>query len=260
MNWLYERVQGIQFGWRDGVDIIMVAIIVYAFLRLLRGTRGMQMAIGIAALAGAYFLARWLELAALEALFREVLFYAPFALIVLFQQEIRTGLSSLARSRPLSFLRTRGDAIDSGTLADAVEEISRRHWGALIVVERTQGLRSYIDTGKAIDAALSTELLVNIFTPGGPLHDGAVIVRNDRIAAAGVLLPLTANPQAVSRRGTRHRAALGMSEETDAVVIVISEENQSIAVACDGRLQEQVTHDGLLEILSRELTHRGRVR
>lgn len=253
MNWIFERLQGLQFGWRDAIDIVMVAVILYAFLRLLRGTRGMQMAIGIVSLAIAYFVARWLSLTALETLFREVLFYAPFALIVLFQQEIRGGLSSVARSRPLRILRSRAPEIDLGILTDAVADIARRRWGALIAVERTQSLDAFANTGKSIDAALSTELLVNIFTPGAPLHDGAVIVRNDRIAAAAVLLPLSASEDVVTKRGTRHRAALGMSEETDAVVIVISEENQSIAVAVEGRMFERLTIPTLLQILEREL-------
>ncbi|HVT02939.1 MAG TPA: diadenylate cyclase CdaA [Thermoanaerobaculia bacterium] len=257
MNWVYERLSGLQFGWRDGVDIVMVAVIIYAFLRLLRGTRGMQMVIGIVALTGAYFAARWLDLTALERLFREVLFYAPFALIVLFQQEVRSGLSSVARSRPLRMLRPRGVAVDIGMLTEAVEDIARRRWGALIGVERTQSLDAYVETGKRIDADMSIELLVNIFTPGSPLHDGAVIVRNDRIAAAAVLLPLTSNTEAVTKRGTRHRAALGMSEETDAIVIVISEENQSIGVAVEGKMQEQLTGVTLGQILERELGVRG---
>ena len=253
MIWLYERLQALQFTWRDAVDILLVAFVLYSILHLIRGTRAMQMTIGLLVLAGAYFGSRWAGLIALEALFREVLFYMPFAVIVLFQHEIRQALANFGRNPLLALFMRRAVNPQIDSIVRAAEELARRHYGALMVIERTQSLRTYVEGGKPLDAILSAELLLNIFTPNSPLHDGAVIIQSKRIAAAGCLLPLSSTAEFKRNYGTRHRAGLGMSEETDAVVVIVSEENQSLAVAVGGVLHENLTSAALTSLLGTEV-------
>jgi diadenylate cyclase len=256
MTWLYERLAALQFGWRDAIDVLMVAFIIYSFLHLIRGTKAMQMSIGLLFLAGAYLLAQWLKLVALENLFREMLFYVPFAIIVIFQQELRHALTAFGRNPLGRLLMARRSASEAEEIVKAAEEIAHRHLGALIVLERTQSLRDFIAGGRTVDSAISSDLLLSIFVPAAPLHDGAVIVQHGRIAAAGVTLPLSSNMDGASAHGTRHRAALGMAEETDALVIVVSEENQSIGAAFDGKLVENLSPELLAGTL-RELVYAG---
>jgi diadenylate cyclase len=250
---LLDRIATLQFGWRDALDILLVAFILYQILTLIRGTRAMQMAVGLTALAGAYFAARALDLPALEALTREILFYLPFAIIILFQHEIRRALASFGKNPLLALLGSRGDGAQLHAVVGAARELARKRVGALIAIERTQSLRMYSDTGTTIDALLSTALLLNVFTPGAPLHDGAVIVQRNRLLAAGCVLPLSASADLPADCGTRHRAAVGLSEETDAMVVVVSEENGSIAVAVEGRLLREVTAESLERTLADRL-------
>ncbi|HVT43019.1 MAG TPA: diadenylate cyclase CdaA [Thermoanaerobaculia bacterium] len=246
---ILERLNTLDFGWRDAVDILVVAFILYNILILIRGTRAMQMAFGLMAIGGAYFIARALDLLALEALAREILFYLPFAIIVLFQHEIRRALTSFGQSPLSPFLSHRATESPFEEILSASTELARRKVGALIVMERTQSLRMFTESGKTLDAYLSAELLLNIFTPNTPLHDGAVVVHHGRILAAGCFLPLSSNTDISKNYGTRHRAALGLSEETDALVIVISEENGSIAVTLDGVLYENLDPEALEDFL-----------
>ncbi|HXE76281.1 MAG TPA: diadenylate cyclase CdaA [Candidatus Xenobia bacterium] len=252
MSWV-DRILSLQFTWRDAVDILVVAFIIDNILALIRGTRAMQMSIGLLVLGGSFFIARAVDLPALEAISREILFYLPFAVIVLFQTEIRRALARVGGDPFLGLLRRRTGDFPFDALADACEILASRKIGALIAVERTQTLRPYEETAKPLDAILTTELLVSIFMPGGPLHDGAAIVRRNRIVAAGAFLPLTTSADPKLGHGTRHRAALGLSEESDALVIVISEENGSIAVATEGALQENLDRNALVAILRRQL-------
>lgn len=248
MNSLFDKLQLLHFGWRDAIDIAIVAIILYNILKLIRGTRAMQMSVGVLLLGVAYFVAVALKLVALEALARELLFYVPFAFVVLFQHEIRRALANIGRSPLLSFLAPKNGWPEVETVIAAVTEMAERRVGALIAIERTQSLRMFSDAGKRIDAAISRELLENIFVPNTPLHDGATIIRGDRIAAAAVFLPLSDAPLPATY-GTRHRAALGMSEETDAIIIVVSEESGSVALAFDGRLHEHLDGTELRTLL-----------
>ena len=248
MNW-YERLLSLQFTWRDAVDVIVVAFIIYNILALIRGTRAMQIAIGLAVLVSTFFVARAFDLPALEAISREILFYLPFAIIVLFQHEIRRALARMGSNPLLAFLTRGTSATQFEPVVRAVEILSEKRFGALLAIERAQSLRMYAETAKPIDALISTELLVSIFTPGGPLHDGAVIIRGNRVIAAGAFLPLTASTDPKLGHGTRHRAALGLSEESDALVIVVSEENGSIAVAGEGALTENLDTRALTRLL-----------
>jgi diadenylate cyclase len=244
-----DRLASLEFTWRDGLDIALVAFILYQILRLIRGTRAMQMAIGLALLGVMFFLARTLDLLALETLSSQILFYLPFAVIVLFQHEIRRALAIFGRNPLATLFGGRGDDFDAVELASVVSELASRRIGALIVIERTQNLRLYVERGKPLGAILTRELLMNIFTPHAPLHDGAVIIEGNRIAAAAVFLPLVEGDEQAREHGTRHRAAIGMSEETDALVIVVSEESGSVSCAVEGRLYESLDESGLRELL-----------
>ena len=244
MNY-WDRLISLQFTWRDFADIVIVAIIIYNILALIRGTPAMQISIGLLLLGSTFFVARAFDLPALEAISREILFYLPFAVIVLFQHEIRRALARVGTNPLLSLFRRGGGPVALEAIVGATTALSANRFGALIAIERTQSLRMYAEAAKAIDAVVSRELLVSIFNPGGPLHDGAVIVRGNRIVAAGALLPLTATPDPKLAHGTRHRAALGLSEESDVLVVVVSEENGSIAVATEGVLHENLDLDAL---------------
>lgn len=249
-SWL-DRLLSLQLTWRDAVDIFLVAIIIYNILALIRGTRAMQISIGLMLLGSTFFIARAFDLPALEVISGQILFYLPFAVIVLFQHEIRRALARVGANPFLALFRRRTTPIPYPVLLDATAILATKKIGALIAIEGAHTLRSYEESAKPVDALLTVELLVNIFTPDAPLHDGAVIIRGNRIAAAGAFLPLTPTPDPQLAHGTRHRAALGLTEESDALVIVVSEENGSIAVASEGVLEENLTRDGLLEILVR---------
>jgi diadenylate cyclase len=253
MNW-YDRILQLQFSWRDAVDILIVAFIIYNILALIRGTRAMQVSIGLLVLAGSFFVARAFDLPALEAISRQTLFYLPFAVIVLFQTEIRRALARMAANPFLAFFASAAADAPADAIVGACGVLAANRIGALIAVERSQSLRMYAESAKPVDAVVSSELLVSIFTPGGPLHDGAAIVRGNRIVAAGAFLPLTTTPPPRLEHGTRHRAALGLSEDSDAIVIVISEENGSIAVASEGVLKENLDAVALAALLKERLS------
>jgi len=227
----------IQFiGWRDVLDVALVSVVIYNLLLLIRGTRAVQMLLGLIFIGAAYYLAGAADLLTLQQLLGSFLFVLPFAIIVLFQQEIRRALASFGRN-PLWGLGTHQKTeatIHETVLAAAA--MAERRTGALIIIQRLEGLRNFIENGIAIDALVSYDLLINIFNPETPLHDGAVIIQEDRIAAAACFLPLTLNPELSKEFGTRHRAALGISEEVDALAVVVSEETGTISVAIDGRM------------------------
>jgi diadenylate cyclase len=257
MTSLFERLQAIQLTWRDAIDITIVAFILYNILALIRGTRAMQISIGLVLLGSSFFIARAFDLAALEAISREILFYLPFAVIVLFQTEIRRALARMGTNPLLWFLTRRATNGRYEAVLSAAAMLAARRVGALIVIERTQSLRMYAETATPLDASLSAELLASIFTPGSPLHDGAVIVQGSRIVAAGAFLPLTATADASLGHGTRHRAGIGISEETDAFVIIVSEENGVIAAASEGKLVEHIDGESLAALMEERLG-RGR--
>lgn len=249
-------ISQLQFGWRDALDIAIVGFIIYSLLMLLRGTRAMQMSLGILAIGIAYFLARVLDLIVLETFAREFFFYLPFAIIVLFQHDIRRVLASVGRKPLATLFHTKTGNREVEAVLDAAVQLAKRNTGALIVFEQTQDLRVYAETGVQLDSAISVPLLLNIFSPNTPLHDGAVLIRGNRILAAATFLPLSTNTEIASNYGTRHRAAIGLSEETDAVIIVVSEENGSIGVAIDGMLQEDLRREQLREVVEQSIQPR----
>lgn len=212
---------------RNVIDILLVFVIVYVLLKLLRGTRAVPTVIGLVLLGLLYWLASAQELPTLEFVLRYAVVYVGFAIIVLFQSEIRQALIFFGNRLRFPILkRQRGQF--GGSVYDeivlAVTTLASEKTGALIVIERNVGLRNFIDAGVQLDARLSYDLLVTIFNPEGPLHDGAVVMQNERLAAASVFLPLTKNPEVSRDLGTRHRAAIGITEGTDAISIVVSEE------------------------------------
>jgi diadenylate cyclase len=236
------------------LDIVLVAILIYQFLSLVRGTRAAPMLIGVATLGLAFYFARLGELRTLNWLLSTLLPYVVFALIVVFQSEIRRALANLG-SR-ISLMRS------SSSVADVYDDVvlaanlfSQTQTGALIVIEREIGLRTYIESGVALDARLSYDLLATVFRPSAPLHDGAAIVQRDRIAAAACFLPLSMNPVLSIQLGTRHRAGIGITEETDAVAVIVSEETGTISVAVAGRIERELTVERLRERLG-TLLHR----
>jgi diadenylate cyclase len=246
------------------IDILLVAIIIYEFLALIKGTRAALMVVGAVGLGIAFWLvddalprlhlSRTGNLATLNWLISTLLPYAVFALIVVFAAEIRQALARLGRRLTLSRRAgSEADAYDDIVLAANL--FCQNQTGALIVIEREIGLRTYIESGVPLDARLSYDLLATIFRPSAPLHDGAVIVQNDRIAAAACFLPLSMNPVLSTQLGTRHRAGIGVTEETDAIAVVVSEETGSISLAVGGKIERDLSveqlRDRLGELLRR---------
>ncbi len=226
---------------RNILDIALVFLIVYTVLKLVRGTRAVPMAAGIAAFALLYWLAAKRDLATLEFVLRGALLYLGVAIIVLFQSEIRQALVSLGNQIRLPLFQTRqrgqfGEGVYDEIVLAATTLASTKT-GALVVIERGVGLKNVIDGGVRLDAELSYDLLVTIFNPATPLHDGAIIVRRHRVAAAACFLPLTLNPRLAKDLGTRHRAAIGITEDTDAVAVVVSEETGLISFVQGGQIK-----------------------
>jgi diadenylate cyclase len=244
-------------GWWDLLDIAIVSILIYEFLKLIKGTRAVQMAVGSLLLIGIFYVSRLAPLQTLNWMIRNVLVYLAFAAIVIFQSDIRRALAHFGQA-PFFRYFNRQEAAD-----ETIEEIivaagmlSAQRIGAIIVIEREIGLRNYIESGIPLDATLTYDLLVTIFQPGSPLHDGAVILQEDRVAAAACFLPLTVNPRVSRELGTRHRAAIGLTEENDALAIVVSEESGQVALAIEGGIERNLSTDALRDRLQALVSHR----
>jgi diadenylate cyclase len=223
-------------SWRDVLDIALVALVIYNLLLLIRGTRAVQIIMGIIFIAVAYYVAGVAKLLTLQAILANFLLVLPVAIIVLFQQEIRHALASFGRNPLWGLGAHRKVESTIKEIVLAATALSDRKVGALMVIQRLEGLRNYIENGVTIDARVTYDLLINLFSPDTPLHDGAVIVQQDRIAAAACFLPLTLNPELSKSFGSRHRAALGISEEADSLSVVVSEETGTISLAINGEL------------------------
>jgi diadenylate cyclase len=222
--------------WTDFVDIAIVAFLFYNLLLLIRGTRAVQMLLGLFAVVAVYQIAKIARLRTLETIIESFFILLPIAIIVLFQDEIRRALANIGRNPLLVRAHSHRLKTALDIVARAAEALADRKLGALIVIERQEGLRNFSENGIRIDAAVSLELLVNLFTRDTPLHDGAVVIRGGRIAAASCFLPLSSDPNLARAIGSRHRAAIGISEQTDAVAVVVSEESAEISLAVNGRL------------------------
>jgi diadenylate cyclase len=241
-------------GWGELIDVALVAFILYYLLRLLRGTQGTQILVGLVLLAVVGVLATQLNLVLLSWLFKNAGFFILIAVIVMFQPELRRALDQLGRlgniGRPLTGYSTRLYSQAISEAIRATERLSARRNGALIAFERDVGLEDYAATGVRINGEISAEFLQSIFYPNSPLHDGAVIVRGNQIVAAGCLLPLPEEGAVRERLGTRHRAALGLSLASDALVLVVSDETGAISVIEEGKITRNLDGDGLRRMVS----------
>jgi diadenylate cyclase len=234
------------------LDIFLTAVLIYLVLRLIQGTRAVRLAIGAAIVYAVYVLALELDLRLLSGILQTGAVVGLVALVVIFQPELRRGLDRIGRVGTFAFLDDPGAGgyqRVAGLLSASAAKLSRRRTGALIIVERETGLGDMAETGVMVHADLSAELLASLFAPGYPLHDGAVLVQGDEIVAAGVMLPLAERDGSMEDYGTRHRAALGITEQTDAVAIVVSEESGSISLAVGGDLTRRIDEDELRQRL-----------
>jgi diadenylate cyclase len=246
MSWLTAFLRRPPIGWLDLADILVVSILIYEVLKLIRGTRAVQMAVGGLFLVGLFYGSRWFHLDTVNWLIRNLFGYVVFAVIVLFQSDIRRALAHLGRAPFFRWFAKPEAAEDSiEELVVAASMLSSQRIGAIIAVERQIGLRNYIEGGIPLDARLTYDLILSIFQPKSPLHDGAVIVQEDRVAAAACFLPLTVNPKLGKELGSRHRAAIGLTEENDSVAIVVSEETGALSIVADGQIERSLTVDEL---------------
>ena len=242
---------------RDVVDIVIVAFVLYRVLLILRGTVAIQMLAGLGLLMAARFASRQADLRSLSFVLENFWAFWLLALIVLFQPELRRALAQAGRNPMLQRMAGQAGAARRELLrevARAVDALAVKRIGALVAVERQVGLRAYAELGVPLEAVVSAELLGSLFQPGSPLHDGAALIQGDRITAAGCFLPLSRNLGLSRTLGTRHRAAVGLSEETDAVIVVVSEETGAISLAVDGVLERGLEAERLQERLAELLS------
>ena len=260
MTWLTELLQRPTIAWWDLLDIAIVSVLIYELLLLIRGTRAVQMALSGSFLIALFFLSRWLELETVNWVIRNLAGYVVFAIIVLFQSDIRRALAHFGRAPFFRYFeRTQSTDETIEELVVTASSLAAKRIGAIIVIERQIGLRNYIEGGIPVDGLVTYDLMASIFQSGSPLHDGAAIIQGDRVAAAACFLPLSVNPRLSRELGTRHRAALGLTEENDAVGIVVSEESGGISLVTDGNLERGISPDALRTRLS-SLVGRRRTR
>ena len=239
----------------DIIDILIVAFVIYKFMELIKETRAEQLMKGILALFVFTQVTKMLNLYTMQWILDNTLFYGVFSLMIVFQPELRRGLEYIGRSNFLSkpMREVRSEKINKLTaeIVAAVQSLSRQKIGALIVIEQETGLNEIIETGTMLDADISSELLINIFIPNTPLHDGAVVIRGEKIRAAACFLPLTDNKNLSKELGTRHRAGLGVSERSDAKVIIVSEETGAVSIASNGEISRYIDDKTLETILNK---------
>jgi diadenylate cyclase len=246
MTWLTSFLRRTPIGWWDLVDILVVSILIYEVLKLIRGTRAVQMVLGGSTIVALFYGSRWFHLETVNWVVRNLVGYIVFAVIVLFQSDIRRALAHLGRAPFFRYFAKAESAAESiEELVVASGMLSSQRIGAIIALERQVGLRTYIEGGIRLDAVLTYDLLISIFQPSSPLHDGAAIVQDDRVAAAACFLPLTVNPKLSKDLGSRHRAAIGLTEENDSVAIVVSEETGKISIVADGQIERGLDIDSL---------------
>jgi uncharacterized protein (TIGR00159 family) len=246
VDWLSGTFRRPPVDWWDLVDILVVSVLIYELLKLIRGTRAVQMALGAAMFVGLFYLSVWGHLETVNWLIRNMGGYLVFGFIVLFQSDIRRALAHLGRAPFFRYFAKEESAEESiEELVMATSMLAGKRIGAIIAIERQIGLRNYIEGGIPLDAVMTYDLLLAIFQPSSPLHDGAVIVQGDRVAAAACFLPLTVNPRLSKELGSRHRAAIGLTEENDSIAIVVSEETGRISLVADGQLERGLDADTL---------------
>ncbi|MFN7065085.1 MAG: diadenylate cyclase CdaA [Aquificaceae bacterium] len=250
MNFSWEILRIV--SWKDLLDILTVSVFLYGILYFLRITKGLQIFKGLGVLAGFWLTAELLGLRTLSWIFEKLWTIGLFSLVVIFQPEIRKALSRLGQRTGLAVLKPVEERMVERVVR-AVSFLSERQIGALIVIERGQNVEGIVEGCVLIDSLVSVELLITIFNPLSPLHDGAIVVRGDRVFYASCILPLSKSSKLPKKYGTRHRAALGLSEESDALCVVVSEETGEISLALDGKLQRNLDPEMLRELLLKEL-------
>jgi diadenylate cyclase len=248
-----EQLRLLHPGWRDVVEVLVVAYALYRILRLFHGPRTLQIVTGIGILLAAYAVASLLQLGMITLLLRFAFQYGAIALLVVFAPELRAALAQLGQARFARVFHSMEEREVAEEILEGVERLSRSGIGAIVAIERDVPLDQWAESGSPMEAKMSADLLLTIFTPYSPLHDGAVLVRGDLIIAAGCILPLSQKPLTDRALGTRHRAALGLSDESDALVIVVSEERSTISVAQRGRLWRDLAPADLRELLAGRL-------
>jgi diadenylate cyclase len=235
----FEHFRLLHVGWRDVLEVALISVVLYRVLILFHRTRAVRILLGLVVLVSAYAFASLLKLGMISTLLGLMFQYGAIALLIVFHPELRAALAHLGRTRRL--FPQLGNQVVAEEIAKAAERMSRLNAGAILAIERQVRLDEYAQSGVEMQARVSSDLLVTIFTPHSPLHDGAVIIRGDAIIAAGCILPLSQASMLDRSLGTRHRAALGLSEETDALVVVVSEETRSISLAAQGRMWRNLT-------------------
>lgn len=248
---------------KEVIDILIVSYVIYKMIMLLRGTRAIQLLKGILVVLLAWALSFVFHLNTLQWLMDQMFTYGVMALIIIFQPELRRALEQLGRGK--LFSRSNSDVDQDvnrriGEIVKTVNNLSRRKIGALIVFERETGLNDYIESGIPLGSQISSELLINIFIPNTPLHDGAVIIRQNLIMAAGCYLPLSENPFISKELGTRHRAGIGMSEVSDAISVIVSEETGQISLAINGQIVRDIKEESMISKLYEELTMKNQTK
>ncbi len=234
------KIDFLSFRLIDLIDILAVSFIFYQLLSLIRGTRAAQMVTGLVLIFLTAFIAYWFQLEGLSWLFSNLATVGILILVIVFQPELRSILAQMGHSRIFQTLVRVEEWKSLEEISRAVTRLAELRYGGLIVLERSTGLRNYIETGKIVNAQLSSEMLTTLFTPYTPLHDGAVIVTGEKIAAAACTLPLTQIPRYRKLFGMRHKAGIGISEHSDAVAVIVSEETGQISIAYDGRMEKDV--------------------
>ena len=234
------RFEFLEFGFKDLIDVLIVSFIIYQVLRLTRGTRSAQIIVGLLLLAVIAIGSYWFQLEGLAWMFSTLGTFGIIVLVVVFQPELRSALASIGQNRLMRMLVPIEQKKVLSEVSRAALRLAELGYGALIVIQRSTGLRNFAESGKAVNSELSSELLITLFTPYTPLHDGAVIISGESIEAAAASLPLTNNPRYHKLYGMRHKAAIGVSEVSDAVVVVVSEETHQISVAVDGNLHSDI--------------------
>jgi len=239
-----------QLRWQDLIDIVLMSIILYRLLLMIKGTKALHMLIGLGVLLLASIFSRYLEFYTIDWLIQSFWTHIVIAIIVLFQPEIRRALAQMGATPFLPTLTPAEELKSLEEIVRATISLSNRKIGALIAIERDTSLKDFVEIGTPMDAKVSKEVLLSIFHPTSPIHDGAVVIKGNRIVAAGCFLPITSKPDISKSLGTRHRAGIGLSEETDAVIIIVSEETGGISMAIDGKLETHLDMGTLREVLT----------
>lgn len=239
-----------QLRWQDIIDILLVAIVIYRLLLIIKGTKAAQMLIGLGLLLLAFLISGYMELYTMNWIIQSFWAQIVIALIVLFQPEIRRALAQMGEARFLQAFTSAEELKSIDEIVKAAVALANRKIGALIVIERDTSLKDFVEMGTPLDAKVSREILLSIFHPTSPIHDGAVVIKGNRIIAAGCFLPIALSSELSKTLGTRHRAGIGLTEETDAIAIIVSEETGTISMAINGRLESPLDMGTLRDTLT----------